>query len=104
MDDLKEQMIYNYICQNYRGKDELIKNKELRRIFNIKSDKSMRKYIQNIRKKEKYKNMIGSVSGKTGGFYMCITSEEKEDTINNIKHRAYEMLKMCEILERKVER
>ena len=41
---------------------------------------------------------------KTGGFYMCITSEEKEDTINNIKHRAYEMLKMCEILERKVER
>lgn len=103
MERIKEQMVYMYLCQNHRGKDSLIKNKELRKLFNINSDKTMRKVIQNIRENENYKEMIGSVSGKTGGFYMCLTDTEKKETINNIKHRAKEMLKMCEILENKME-
>lgn len=103
MERIKEQMVYMYLCQNHRGKDSLIKNKELRKLFNINSDKTMRKVIQNIRENENYKEMIGSVSGKSGGFYMCLTDTEKKETINNIKHRAKEMLKMCEILEKKME-
>lgn len=103
MERIKEQMVYMYLCQNHRGKDSLIKNKELRKLFNINSDKTMRKVIQNIRENENYKEMIGSVSGKSGGFYMCLTDTEKRETINNIKHRAKEMLKMCEILENKME-
>lgn len=103
MERIKEQMVYMYLCQNHRGKDSLIKNKELRKLFNINSDKTMRKVIQNIRENENYKEMIGSVSGKTGGFYMCLTDTEKKETINNIKHRAKQMLKMCEILENKME-
>ena len=99
MERIKEQMVYMYLCQNHRGKDSLIKNKELRKLFNINSDKTMRKVIQNIRENENYKEMIGSVSGQSGGFYMCLTDTEKKETINNIKHRAKEMLKMCEILE-----
>ena len=103
MERIKEQMVYMYLCQNHRGKDSLIKNKELRKLFNINSDKTMRKVIQNIRENENYKEMIGSVSGQSGGFYMCLTDTEKKETINNIKHRAKEMLKMCEILENKME-
>lgn len=103
MERIKEQMVYMYLCQNHRGKDSLIKNKELRKLFNINSDKTMRKVIQNIRENENYKEMIGSVSGQSGGFYMCLTDTEKRETINNIKHRAKEMLKMCEILENKME-
>lgn len=103
MERIKEQMVYMYLCQNHRGKDSLIKNKELRKLFNINSDKTMRKVIQNIRENENYKEMIGSVSGQSGGFYMCLTDTEKRETINNIKHRAKEMLKMCEILEKKME-
>lgn len=103
MERIKEQMVYMYLCQNHRGKDSLIKNKELRKLFNINSDKTMRKVIQNIRENENYKEMIGSVSGRLGGFFTCITDTEKRETINNIKHRAKEMLKMCEILEKKME-
>ena len=63
----------------------------------------MRKVIQNIREDKQYKKLIGSVSGKTGGFYICVTEEEKEETINNIKHRANQMLRMTHILEWKKE-
>ena len=81
----------------------MIKNQELRKRFNINSDKAMRKVIQNIREDKQYKKLIGSVSGKTGGFYICVTEEEKEETINNIKHRANQMLRMTHILEWKKE-
>lgn len=93
-----EDMVYIYLCQNHKGKNSLIKNKALRELFNIHSDKTMRRVIQNIREDKSYREMIGSVSGKSGGFYMCITNEEKEETINNIKHRANAMLRLCHVL------
>ncbi len=94
-----EERVYNYLLQNHLGKDNLIKNKDLRRLFSINSDKAMRKVIQNIRENELFTKVVGSVSGKTGGFYICITDEEKQETINNIKHRANQMLRMTHILE-----
>ena len=94
-----EGTVYAYLCQNHRGKDSMIKNKDLRKLFGIKSDKSMRKIIQNIREDKSYKEIIGSKSGVKGGVYMCVTNEEKEETINNIKHRANQMLRMTHVLE-----
>ena len=44
-----EEQVYNYLIMNHIGKDNLIKNVDLRKRFNIGSDKSMRKIIQNIR-------------------------------------------------------
>lgn len=96
-----EQEVYEYLIMNHRGKDKLIKNKDLRIKFKINSDKSMRKVIQNIRENKEYPEIIGSVSGNSGGFYCCITDEEKQETIDNIKHRANQMLRMTHILERK---
>lgn len=98
-----EERVYDYLVENNQGKENLIKNQELRKIFNVTSDKSMRKVIQNIREDKSFKRMVGSVSGVKGGFYICITDEEMEETIDNIKHRANQMLRMCHVLEWKKE-
>lgn len=98
-----EERIYNYLITNHIGKANLIKNKELRKLFNINSDKSLRKIIQNIREDKRFYLIVGSVSGRTGGFYICHTEEEIEDTIDNIKHRANQMLRMCHVLDWKKE-
>lgn len=98
-----EERVYDYLVENNQGKENLIKNQELRKIFNVSSDKAMRKIIQNIREDKNFPKMIGSISGVKGGFFTCTTDEEKEETINNIKHRANEMLRMCYVLEWKKE-
>lgn len=100
---MKEELVYNYLCTHHVGKDNLIKNKDLKNLFGINSDKAMRKVIQNIRESKDFTKMVGSISGVKGGFYICITEEEKEETINNIKHRANQMLRMTHILEWKKE-
>jgi len=94
-----ENKIYTYLIENHIGRDNLIKNQELRKLFNISSDKTLRKIIQNIRESKEYYLIIGSVSGKTGGYYICQTEEEIDDTISNIRHRANEMLRMCHVLD-----
>ena len=94
-----EERVYNYLLENHQGKDNLIKNKDLRKLFLVGSDKAMRKIIQNIRESEEFPKMVGSVSGVSGGFYICITDTEKQETINNIKHRAKQMLRMTKVLE-----
>lgn len=98
-----EERVYDYLVENHRGKENLIKNQMLRGKFQVGSDKAMRKIIQNIREDKSFKRMVGSVSGKAGGFYICCTDEEMEETINNIKHRANQMLRMCHVLEWKKE-
>ena len=98
-----EDAVYTYLTKNHRGKNNLIKNKELRKLFGIKDDKTMREIIQNIREDETYTEIIGSISGNSGGYYTCTDELEVQKTINNIKHRAKEMLKMCKILENKME-
>lgn len=97
-----EERVYEYLLNNHLGKERMIKNRTLRDLFNIGSDKSMRKVIQNIREDKNFSKIIGSVSGKNGGFYICQNDEEIEETINNIKHRASEMYRMCHILEWKM--
>lgn len=99
-----EERVYSYLIENHIGKDNLIKNKDLRKLFDIRSDKSMRKIIQNIREHPKYYLIVGSISGKTGGFFICQTEDEMTDTINNIKHRANQMHRMCHILDSKKEK
>lgn len=71
-----EERVYDYLIENHRGKENLIKNQVLRGKFQVGSDKAMRKIIQNIREDKSFKRMVGSVSGKSGGFYICETDEE----------------------------
>lgn len=99
-----EEQVYSYLITKHIGKDNLIKNADLRKRFNIKSDKAMRKVIQNIRENKNYYLIVGSISGRTGGFFICQTEEEIDETINNIRHRANQMHRMCHILEWKKEK
>ncbi len=94
-----EEKIYKYLIMNHIGKENLIKNKDLRKLFNIKSDKTLRKKIQNIREDKRYYLIVGSVSGRTGGFYICHTEEEIIDTIDHIRHSANQMLRRCHVLD-----
>ena len=94
-----ESEIYTYLIEHNIGKDNMIKNKDLRRIFNVGNDRSLRKIIQNIREDEDYYLVIGSKSGSNGGFYVCVTDEEVEDTIDNIRKRAGQMYRTCHVLE-----
>ena len=71
----------------------------LRKKFDINSDKSLRKIIQNIRENKDFYLIVGSVSGRTGGFYICHTEQEIIETIENIKHRA--KLKLNKVLREK---
>ncbi len=77
MDSL-EYKIYQYLCKNHLGKKNLIKNRELREIFDVSGDKKMRKIIQNIREDKNFPMLVGSISGKRGGYYICITEKEKK--------------------------
>ncbi len=95
----KEEQVYNYLMTHCQGKENLIKNKELMMLFDIHSDKSMRKIIQNIREDKRFKQVVGSVSGVTGGNYICTTEQEVQETIDNLKHRANQILRMCHVLE-----
>ena len=97
-----EKLVYEYLCAHHRGKENLIKNQNLRKMFLITSDKSMRQVIQNIRENVEFKEIVGSISGNHGGFYICETEEEMQETINNIKHRANQMLRMTHVLEYKI--
>ena len=99
-----EEQVYSYLITKHIGKDNLIKNVDLRKKFNINSDKAMRKIIQNIRENKNYYLIIGSISGRTGGFFSCQTEDEIDETINNIRHRANQMHRMCHILEWKKEK
>ncbi len=97
-----EERVYKYLLNNHVGRENMIKNRSLRDLFDIHSDKAMRKVIQNIREDKNFPRIIGSVSGKRGGFYICDNEEEIEETINNIRYRAGQMYRMCHILEWKM--
>ena len=99
-----EERVYCYLIINHIGKENLIKNTDLRKMFNIRSDKSMRKVIQNIRENTSNYLIVGSISGNKGGFYICHTKEEITETIDNIRHRANQMHRMCHILQYKKEK
>ncbi len=94
-----EMVVYNYLCDNHTGKDNKVKNQELRRIFGVSGDKMMRKIIQNIREDKQFTQLVGSVSGSNGGYFICENEDEITETINNTRHRANQMLRSCHIME-----
>lgn len=96
---MKERLVYEYLCRNNVGRENLIKNKDLRSLFGINSDKAMRKVIQNIRENEAFDRLVGSVSGKSGGFFICQSLEEVLETIANTQRRANQMYKLVHIMK-----
>lgn len=99
--DIEEQ-VYNFIIEHCVGKENMIKNSILRKYFpQIKSDKAMRKVIQNIRIDPGFPIFIGSLSGNRGGYYACTNQQEMNETIDNLMKRAYQIYLDCEAFRTK---
>ena len=94
--------IYNYISTNCRGKENAQKGFKIRSSIGFKlGDKSFRKEIQKINASEVFPELIGAISGKgeNAGYFIPITDEEKQEVINNKRHRANQILRDCHIME-----
>lgn len=95
----KELEIYEYLLKYHQGINNRVKGKKLMLNFEINDHKTLRKIIQNINRNKNYEKLIGAVSSKKGGYYICITQEETLEAINNRRHRANEMLRECHIMK-----
>lgn len=94
--------IYEYIVTNCRGKENTQKGFQIRNAVGFKNgDKSFRKIIQDINADKDYPELIGAISGKgdNAGYFIPITFEEKQEVINNKRHRANQILRDCHIME-----
>lgn len=94
----REKEIYEYLLENHKGKENKAKAKDLMKLFNISDHRNFRKIIQDINRDKQFKKLIGAVSSRNGGYYICETQEETLDAINNRKHRANQMLRECHIM------
>ena len=99
-----EQEIYDYLCRHCVGKDNMISNRELRTIFQINGEKALRDIIKKIRKDKEKQEVIGSKSGKTGGYWIANTKEECLETCENLTHRANDIYRTAHIIKWKAEK
>lgn len=94
--------IYEYISTNCRGKENATKGLKIRSAIGYRlGDKSFRKEIQEINASKDFPELIGAISGKgdNAGYFIPLTKEEKEEVINNKRHRANQILRDCHIME-----
>ena len=96
-----KELIYDYLLNNCVGCDNRIKGWQLMKLFNIKDHKTLRGYIQELRNDEDIEELIGSVAGKGGGFFIIRNYTEYRDTIDHLYLRAMEMLKTREVIMNK---
>ncbi len=100
----KEEQIYDYLCKYCVGKDNRVKNYELRKKFNVLGDKSLRKFIENIRLNSDMKEIVASIAGRDGGYWIANSKEDCEETINHLENRARMMVELSEVIQGKMER
>jgi hypothetical protein len=96
------QEIYNYISINCRGKENATKGSKIRSAVGYRlGDKSFRKVIQDINASKDFPELIGAISGKgeNAGYFIPLTKEEKQEVIDNKRHRANRILYDCHIME-----
>ena len=99
-----KELIYDYLVNNCVGYDNRVKGWQLMKLFNIKDHKTLRGYIQDLRNDEDIEELIGSVAGHGGGFYIIRNYAEYKDTIDHLYLRAMEMLKTREVIMNKKNR
>lgn len=96
----KKEIIYTYLLLHAMGYENRIKADMLMIIAKIDNHKTFRKLIEELRL-DKTKAIIGSEAGSNGGYFICVTEEEKQKTINHFRHRAGQMYKIANILKSK---
>jgi imidazole glycerol phosphate synthase subunit HisF len=98
----KKEIVYNYLLENCKGKENTQKGWQIRIAtgFN-RGDKMFRSTIQEINADGHYEYLVGAVSGsgENAGYFIATTEEEENEIINNIKHRANQMLRNTHVMK-----
>jgi len=93
--------IYNYLKENAVGYEDRVKADILMKEFDIKDNKTLRSYIQEIRESEILTKIICSEAGKDGGYWIATDYKEVKKTLDHLYKRSMEMLKSYSILKKK---
>lgn len=93
--------IYEYLKKNAVGYSKRVKSSILMKEFSINDNKTLRRYIQNIRQDERLQKIICSEAGKNGGYWVATNEKEIQETMDHIYKRAMEMLKTYSAIKRK---
>lgn len=95
----KPNQIYNYLMQNCIGYDNRIKSDVLMDLFEIRSNKTFRTYIEIAR--EEFDYFIASEAGRQGGYWIASNKKDKQITYNNLNLRAKRMLETSKRMMKK---
>ena len=89
--DLNDK-IYDYLQKNAVGYEKRVKSSVLMKEFNIKDNKTLRSYIENIRDNMDYEKIICSEAGSKGGYWIATNEQEVYDTLEHFYKRSMKML------------
>ena len=95
------ELIYDYLNKNCVGYDNRVKSDYLMKLFEIRDNKTFRRYIQELRQNPKYEKLVGSEAGSSGGYFIVSNYEEFKTTVEHHYLRAMEMLKTYGIMKNK---
>ena len=93
--------IYDYLKNNAVGYEKRVKSSTLMKEFNIKDNKTMRYYIEDIRNSDILQKIVCSEAGKSGGYWIATNDEEVYQTLEHLYKRSMQMLKTYSIIKKK---
>lgn len=97
-----KKKIYKFLVNNHVGFENRIKSNVVRLMLDLEcSERSFRKYIQEITEDEKFPLLICRYAGNDGGVFIAENIEECDYSINGLVRRAEAMQISAEHMERK---
>ena len=93
--------IYDFLINKAVGYEKRVKSAMLMQEFNIKDNKTLRNYIEEIRNNDNYKKIICSESGNKGGYFVATNNEEVYLTLEHLYKRSMQMLKTYSKIRKK---
>lgn len=93
--------IYAFLINNALGYEKRVKSAMLMQEFNIKDNKTLRNYIEEIRCNDNYEKIICSESGNRGGYFVATNDEEVYLTLEHLYKRSMQMLKTYSKIRKK---
>ena len=93
--------IYDYLKKNATGYEKRVKSRVLMKEFDIKDNKTLRFYIEEIRNSDILQKIVCSEAGNKGGYWIATNDEEVYQTLEHLYKRSMQMLKTYSIIKKK---
>ena len=93
--------IYDYLKKNAVGYEKRVKSSVLMKEFDIKDNKTLRSYIEDIRNSDTLQKIICSEAGQHGGYFVANNDEEVYQTLEHLYKRSMQMLKTYSKIKKK---